>query len=141
MIDVRIIGKDGTAANVGQLGGLSVVPPNFNETKANELGTADAGVTFYLPLSGKQFIITGVYASGDRDISNTVDATVNVYESLAEDSATIEKSLLQFALARSTFQAYENLNLIVNSNRYITAKTSDDDVFMNILGFYIPILK
>jgi len=140
MIEVRIVGDSGTAANVGKLGGLTVTPIAFNEAVAKELGTDATGVTFYNPLSGKQFIITGIYASGNKDISNTVDATVDVYESLAENSAVIEKSLLQFALGRSQFQAYENLNLLVNSNRFITAKTSDDDVFMNILGFYIDIL-
>lgn len=140
MIDVRIVGQDGTAARVGKLGVLAVAASSFNEAVANELGTDNTGVTFYSPLSGKQFIITGIYASGDKDISNTVDATVDVYESLAENSATIEKTLLKFALGRSQFQAYENLNLLVNSNRFITAKTSDDDVFMNILGFYIDIL-
>ena len=32
------------------------------------------------------------------------------------------------------------LNILVNEGRFIIAKTDDDDVFLTIMGYYIPAL-
>jgi len=136
-IDVRIVGPSGRAVNVTQIGSLSTSPGFFNETSFNELGTIDTAFNFYVPRSGKQFVITSVFAYGDKQVSGSANATVEVYEGTSESTITVDKILLQFEIGQNEFHPYNGLNLLVNSNRFINAKTSDDDVHMNILGFYI----
>jgi len=137
VIDVRIVGKTGRAADVTQLGVLAAAVPAFNLAEFNELGTADTAFNFYKPRSGQQFIVTNIFVYGDKQIAGNANATVEIYEALTESTTTVEKIILQFEIGQNEFQPFTGLNLLVNSNRFVNAKTDDDDVHMNILGFYI----
>lgn len=138
MIKTQIVGSGDKTAEVSRLGALVVGPLSPNETKFNELGIVDTAFNFYKPKAGQQFIITNVFAFGDKQVSSVTNATVEVYEALAEGDTAVDKTLLKFEIGQNQFQAYNEINLLVNPDVYINAKTSDDDVHMNILGFYIP---
>ena len=43
---------------------------------------------------------------------------------------------MQFEIGQNEFHPFTNLNLLVNVGKFINAKTDDDDVHMNILGYY-----
>ena len=137
MIDVRIVGADGQAANVTAIGALVTTGPSFNEAEFKELGIINTAFNFYSPKSGKQFIITNIFAFGDKQVSGASNATVEVYEAASEGTTVVERCLLKFEIGQNQFQPYQNLGLLVNSGVFINAKTDDDDVHMNILGFYI----
>lgn len=137
-IDVRIVGgATGRAVDVTSLGSLSVSPPFFNLAEFNELGVIDTAFNFYTPVAGKQFVISSAFAYGDKQVSSSTNATVEIYEALSAGTTIVDRCLLKFEIGQNQFQSYTLLNLLVNGNRYINAKTSDDDVHMNILGHYI----
>ena len=77
-IDVRIVGPGGDAVVVNRLGSMAVSPVSFNEVVFIELAEPDTGFTFYEPRSGQQFVITNVFALGDREITGMANATVEV---------------------------------------------------------------
>ena len=137
MIDIRIIGETGATAKVSSLGQLVVGPLAPNLAEFNELGTIDTAFNFYKPRSGKQFIITHIFAFGDKQVSPTTNATVEVYEATSDATTTVDRTLLKFEIGQNQFQPYQDINILVNSGAFMNAKTDDDDVHMNILGFYI----
>ncbi len=137
MLKLQIVGPNGKSAQVLRNGQLVIAPLEQNLAEFNELGTVDAGVTFYKPRSGQQFIITNIFVFGDKQVSSNSNATVEVFESLSENSATVDKTLLKFEISQNQFQPYNNVNILVNPDVFINAKTDDDDIHMNILGYYI----
>ena len=137
MLKFQIVGPGGKSVQVSRNGEIVVSVLEHNLAQFNELGTADAGVTFYKPRAGEQFIITNVFAFADKQVSSSTNATVEVFEALAEDSAVVDNTLLKFEIGQNQFQPYGDINLLVNPDVFINAKTDDDDVHMNILGYYI----
>jgi hypothetical protein len=129
-----------TAARVTPLGQLVTAPFAYDETKFVVLGTADAGVNFYKPKAGKQFVITGLIAAGNLSIAANALATVIVYEASSDATATVDKSLVQFGVTRLQTAPLLPLNILVEEGKFVNAKTDDDDVFLTIMGYYIPTL-
>ena len=137
-IEVQVVdGGTGKPVRVSLIGSLAVGPPSFNLAVSKELGTADTAVNFYEPRGGKQFIVTHIYAYGDKQVSSVTNATVDVYEATNDSTATIDRTIFQFEIGQNEFQPRSDLNLLVNKDRFINAKTSDDDVHVQILGFFI----
>jgi len=85
----------------------------------------------------KKFVITGIVANADQQVSTNTGATVIVYEASAEDSTTVDKVLYQDDMIRNDRIVLLPLNILVNNGVYINAKTSDDDIHMTIFGYYI----
>lgn len=138
MIDVRIVGGNpGRPVNVSTLGELTTGLLNRNQTEFKELAATGTAYNFYAPVAGKQFIINHIFAFGDKQVSPTTNATVEVYEATSISETTVDKVIMTFEIGQNQFQPYTSLNLLVNADRFINAKTDDDDVHMNILGYYI----
>lgn len=109
----------------------------FNLIEFNTLDVVDTAYNFYLPRTGKQFVVTRIFAYGDKEVAGNSNATVEVYEATSISTLTVSKIIMQFEIGQNEFQPYDTLALLVNTGRFINAKTSDEDVHMNILGFYI----
>lgn len=125
------------AAKVSSIGQLIVAPIAYDETQYMELAADNTAYNFYEPRVGKQFVISGIRARADRDVSTTVDAVVIIYEATAIDTTTVEKTLHQENLVRSESILLLPTNILVNEGKYINAKTTDDDIHMTIFGYYI----
>lgn len=148
MLEVRIgdgAGKGGRSAIVTSSGQLVVAPLHFDETKFQELSVADAIVNFYLPKPKQQFIITGMRIKANRAVSNTVDATIVIFEADSSTSGgaggTPDKVLHQEALIRGEGANLFPVNILVNEGAYINAKTDDASVFITIFGYYIEAIS
>lgn len=139
-VDARIVDGPNTT-KVTQLGQLVVAPLAYDETEFRELAAANTAYNFYVPKSGQQFVITGIRAKADRQVSNTDDANVVIYEAAAPDATTVSKVLHQEAMIRGESIALLPVNIIVNTGVWVNAKTTDDDIHMTIFGYYIPVLS
>ena len=138
MIKVNIEGGDsGRVAAVTPDGALAVGPVSFNLIQFNELAATSTAYNFYSPKSGKQFVVTAIFAYGDKQVSSSTNATVEVYEASSTTEATVDKIIMQFEIGQNQFHPFTSLNLLVNEGKWINAKTDDDDVHMNILGYYV----
>lgn len=124
-------------ATVSYRGELIVGPLSYSDTKFVELATANTAYNFYTAKVGKKFLITGIVAKADKQVSSTVDADVVVYESSASDSLTVDKVLFQAAMVQGDQVVLLPLNILTNEAVYINSKTTDDDVHMTIMGYYV----
>ena len=130
-----------TEARVTATGQLVVAPFAYDLTEFNELGTADAAVNFYKPKASRQFVITGVIAAGNLSIAANALATVIVYEASTSSTTSVDKTLIQFGITRLDTFALSPLNILAAEGKFINAKTDDDDVFLTVMGYYIPALS
>jgi len=138
MIGVRIISGDGsTAVKVSPNGALVTASAKSSESVFNVLDVANTAYNFYLPKPSQQFIVTGIRAKADRDVSNTVDATVVIYTAEDIDSLTVVDSIHQEAMVRGEAFTLLPLNVLVGAGLWVNAKTTDDDIHMSVMGFYI----
>ena len=129
-------GDSGRVATVTPDGALAVGPVSFNLIQFKELAATATAYNFYSPKSGKQFVVTAIFAYGDKQVAAASNATVEVYEASSTSETTVDKIIMQFEIGQNEFHPYTSLNLLVNAGVFINAKTDDDDVHMNILGYY-----
>ncbi len=139
MIKVQIVdgGGSGRGACVTEFGELVTSPIQHNDTKFNELAETNTAYNFYEPKAGQRFVISGCYFRADRQVSSTVDAIVVIYEADDAETTTVDKTLIQFAVVRGDSVDASNLNILVNSGKFVSAKTTDDDIHMTITGYYV----
>jgi hypothetical protein len=137
--------KDGSGsgadAKVTKVGELVVGAYAHDEVVTVTLDVATQGYGFYSPKAGMRFIITGLLVAGNLSISANALATVTVYEAENFDTATEGKLLLQFGITRLQTFPIMPLNISVAEGKFINAKTDDDDVFLTIMGYFIPVLE
>ncbi len=70
-------------------------------------------------------------------MSTTVDALVVIYESDLDTSLTEDRVLHQEALVRGESATLFPLNILVNKGKYINGKTTDNNAYVTITGYYI----
>ena len=129
-----------TAARVTQTGQLVTAPFAYDESKFQELADDDVALNFYKPKAHQQFVITGVIATADKQVAANEDATVVIFEGPDAASETQDKVLLKFVITQSTIVSLLPLNILVNEGKFVQGVTDNDDVHMNIFGYYIPAL-
>jgi hypothetical protein len=123
---------------VTPLGQLVIAPLAYDETEFRELAELDTAYNFYKPRSGQQIVITGIRAKADRQVSNTVDADVVIYEAISETTLTVDKVLHREAMVRGESFTFTPLNILVRAGKYINAKTTDDNIYMTLMGYSVP---
>ena len=133
-------GRKGTVnkAGVTSIGQLTVAPFDYDETKFQELGTANTAVNFYTAKAGEQFVITGVVAFADKDVGDNTDTNIIIYEAVDSATATIAKILIQFGMGKLTSISITPLNILVNEGLFVNAKCDDADIHMTVMGYFIP---
>jgi hypothetical protein len=134
-------GSAGTEARVTRLGQLVTAPLAYDETVFKELAEPDTAYNFYEPKSGRQFVITGIRAKADRQVSNTDDADVVIYEASSNSTTTVDKVLHQEAMVRGESITLIPMNVLVTAGKFVNAKTTDDDVHMTIMGYYVSVVN
>lgn len=129
----------GLTATVTFGGALAVSPLkaslSFNET----LAVDDTAVNIVPAMADNIFCITGIFLTGNKNIDATTAATVNIYtasSATAALSAAIE-TLLTVPVAKNTRRDLNPILLTTDIGEYINGETSDDDVIVTILGFYL----
>lgn len=131
----------GTKACVTSIGQVVTAPYAYDLTVFNELAEPDTAYNFYEPKQDQQFVITGFVAKADKQVSSTVDADVVIYEAEDADATTVTNTLFQVAMVEGDLVVVSPLNILVTEGVYVNGKTTDDDIHMTIMGYYIPKLS
>lgn len=126
------------AAKITKAGQVTVSTFDYDETEFKTLDVVDAAYNFYAPKVKHNFIITGILAFADKDISDANDTVITIYEGASAETTTVKKTLLQFGMGKLTTLPFVPLNIKVNPGVWVNAKTGDDDIHMTIMGYYIP---
>jgi len=141
MLDVTIADGQGSgkAAKVSSLGELVTVPYDYDDVVSKTLGTADTAVNFFVGKSGQNLIITGIFMFANKNVGVN-DATVSIYEASASGTAaaSASKTLINTEMLKQSARAFSGLNLKVTEGKFVNGETNDDDVFVSIMGHFVP---
>jgi hypothetical protein len=137
-----VISHDGTPVKVTPSGELVVAPLEYSKAKFLFLNVVDTAFNFYTPEPNSQFVITGFNMKADRNVSQTTDASVIIYEGDSDTDTTAAEAdiLFQEAMIRGERTGYTNTNLLVSEGRWVNAKTTDANIPLTIMGYYIKAL-
>jgi hypothetical protein len=131
----------GNTARVTKYGQLIVAPIDFSTAVATKLEVANTAYNFVVPKQDKIIVITDILLYANRNVGAN-DATVDIYTSdVGPTETTIKESIIQTEMLKQTSRDLTGLNLEVSQGRWVNAKTDDDDVFVTIGYYYVPILK
>jgi len=138
MIKTRIIDGHGDRyqAKVSHIGQVITGPYDYNLIKYINLDVAAQGYTFFPNRAGEQFVLTGLVIVTNKNV--VTDCIVDIYESAAINSATIGTSLFQLEMLKNSTLVLLPLNILCSEGVYINGKTDDDDVYVTMMGYYIP---
>ncbi len=127
----------GMTAKVGLDNALAVSPSQSSKTHNATLDVDATPVEIVAAKGGFIFCITGIILTGNKGISTSVDALVDIYTSTDSASATAVTTILSIPIARSSQTVITGVLLETEAGHFINGKTSDDDVLVTILGFYV----
>jgi hypothetical protein len=132
-------GKDGRTVRVVGGNALAVNPPHPSISFNATLDVDDTAVNIVPAKADNRFFLTGVILVGNKNISATVDATVNIYTAVAADTAVgaLTTSLFTLPVARSGSIILTPILVETAEGEFINGETSDDDVLVTLLGYYI----
>lgn len=110
----------------------------FENIAFAEVNSTNTAFNLYFPDLGLQHVITGIRLKANRDVSNTTDASVVVYEASSLTSTIEDKVLYETALVRGEFDAMPpGVELLVNEGKFINVKTTDASIFANVFTYLI----
>lgn len=133
---VRIVGTEENVAEVTEFGQLVTAPAKYSVASVGTLSADDTGVMFIEPKQGSKIVITSAVLYADRNVSSTIEADVELYESLTGSGQTVETSILQTSLLKQQSVVIP-LNYITSSGIWVMGKTSDNNVKVSIYYYYI----
>lgn len=128
--------RSGYEAYVTRYNQLVIGQLDFDSASYKELDVINTAYNFYKPEAGKNFIITFIDIQADKQVSSSVSADVVIYEASAPDTTTVDKIIYQTGLAQDQAKALP-VQLLVNEGKFVNGKTTDDDVHINIFGYYV----
>jgi len=136
-IPVVITNGCGRNARINANGDFVVTTDPLDDSIFQELDIPDiVAYNFFEPKAGYNFVVTGIHAFADKDVSNSTNATVFIYEAPAIDSTTVDRVILRFEMPRDSTVELSRLKLFVNSGKWVNGKTNDDDIHVNLFGHY-----
>jgi len=127
----------GKEAKVTTRGELVTAPLEHSVAYPQTFDVINTAYNFVGPLANKRFVITAITLTANKNVSNTVEATVTIYEATASDSTTVSTLIYQDGLIRQTRAVITGLNLITSEGVWINGKTDDDDIIANVMGYYV----
>ena len=128
---------NGRTVRVTKGGSLAVGPIAPSDTFNATLGVDDTAVSIVPARSGQAFCITGIILTGNKNISTGTDAVVTIYEATHDDLSTSLNDLFIIPIARSSQTVINGILIEGRTGHEIMGKTTDDDVLVTILGFYL----
>lgn len=129
--------RTGKKARITDYGELVVGRYDYSVLKFNAMSGTATAYNFFAPKMNARFVITDILIDADRNVSNTVPATIDVYEASGAASTTIEAQILKVELLRNTNRDLTGLNIITSGGVWINAKTDDATVNVTLAGYYV----
>ena len=127
----------GRAAKVTRFGELITGRYDYSDPIYQSMSSTGTAYNFFEPVANQRLVITDILVDADRNVSNTVPATIDIYESSGATDTTIDKQLLKLELLRNNYRDFTGLNLLVTAGEWVNAKTDDATVNVTIAGYYV----
>jgi hypothetical protein len=133
--------KTGQVARVTKFGQLVVAPIAYSAPVSRNLNVVDQAFNFLAPESGQSIVITDIIISGDKAISPTDPAEVEIYQAEAVDSLIASPSILSPRPGRGENIPLNGMNLLIPAGKWVNAKTNDNNVLITIMFYRVPVEK
>lgn len=141
----RLFGRSGiknegglNEAGVSPHGELLTRAYNYSEPTIKVL--VDTTITnFVKPEDGRQFVLTGVYASADRSITAAGDV-LEIYEAPTATSGTQDKLLFSLDLARQGNASPNLPPTLITAGKFINADRTNSAgvITVTLTGYFVP---
>lgn len=141
-IDARIVdSKTGKAAAIVGGNALAVNPPHPSLSFNATLGTDDTVVNVVPAKADHVFCMTALLFTGNKSINTNTDAVVQIYVAASETTtaANADRALITVPVAQSSSRDITGILLETDPGKWINAVTSDDDVFITAMGYYLKV--
>lgn len=130
--------KTGNRATVTRFGQLITAPVDYSTPVAQKLEVINTAYNFIEPSMDQNIVITDIILTANKNVGAT-DATVIVYEADEVDELTSFKDIINLEMIKQSNLVLTGLNMIVTAGKYVNAKTDDDDVFVTIMYYRVPV--
>lgn len=130
--------KSGNAATVSEFGQLTVSPVDYSVTAQEKLILVDTAYTMIPPVDGKLIIITDIILTANKNVGVN-DATVTLYTTESAGELIPTGDLLQLEMIQKSTLSINGINNKVEAGLYVNAKTDDNDVFVTIMYYRVPV--
>jgi len=130
--------NSGNQATVTRFGQLVVSAVDYSTPVAKTLDVINTAYNFVEPSMGHSIVITDVIFTANKNVSVN-DATVSLYEAESIDTTVSVKDILNLEMIKQSNLVLTSLNMIVSEGRFVNAKTDDDDVFVTIMYYKVPV--
>ena len=128
---VRIVGGDALAVN----------PPHPSLPFNGTLGTDDVTVNIVPAKADHVFCITAIFMTSNKNVDANTAATVTIFtgDSETTTAANALTTILSVPLPKNDQRDYNPILVEAEEGKWVNAVTSDDDVFVTILGYYLNV--
>ena len=123
------------ATHVGQ---LVTAPFDYDLVVSKNMAVINTAYNFYDPKPSYKFVITGILMGGDRNIGNLGSLTV-VYQATSPTTLTESRTIMSVDIAKNGTRDILPMNVLIDEGAYINAKCDDNNVYVSITGYYIPL--
>ncbi len=125
-------------AQVSPQGALVVGPFDYDLVSSVSAAVINTAYNLFKPRAGQQFVVTAIKMRGSKDVSTTVDATVEIYEASSITSITVDRAIYTDIVVRFESTTLGSVNILVNEGKFINAKTDDNSVQVTMTGYFVP---
>jgi len=128
---------NGHKAKITSRGQLVTAPLEFSIMHSIVLTSVDTPTLLVAPEIGKQFVVTDLILYADKSVG-TNDASVVLYEADdPTDAIGAGDPSLSLEIVKKTTVPLTGLNFIINEGKWIVATTNDNNIYINIAGYYV----
>ncbi len=128
----------GVKARVSEFGQLAVAPLAYSKPSFKKLTVINTAYTFIAPEEGHQVVITDIILTANKNVGAN-DATVDIYEAESPTTTVITQPIIELEMIKQSSLALTGLNLLVPPGLWVNAKTDDNDIFVTIMYYRVPI--
>ena len=130
--------KTGHKATVSEFGQLTTAPVDYSTPVQQKLDVINSAYTMIKPVDGKLIIITDIILTANKNVGVN-DATVTIYTSKTEGELIAVGNIIELEMQEKTSLPITGINAKVDGGLYVNAKTDDNDVFITIMFYRVPI--
>lgn len=141
-INTKIINAQGReyGAQVTKYGQVVTAPVAYSQASSVTLGIDNVPANLIVPEAGNLIVITDILLYANRNVNQSVEATVQIYESsVGPDSSSVTSNILTTEMSKQTSRDLIGINLVTGEGTWVNATTSDDDIFCTVMFYYLPI--
>lgn len=134
--------KTGDTVRVTTGGALAVGPTHPSLSFNATLGVDDTAVNIVPAKADHVFCMTGLLLTANQNVSNTASATISIYTGDSETTAvgSALTNLFSIPLGRNDARDITGILVEAEEGKWINGETTDDDVFVTVLGYYLKVL-